>query len=258
MAGSCRDLSNCPNCALPKPLDQGNTGACTAHAAAVAVAYMACREGREAFVPSALWSYYHARKRGDGISFDPNVDGGTTVEEMLSSMAKDGMVREEDLAWNSAAVSTPPSPFLVPALWVHSYRRVRARNVVEELRRGHPVCFVMNITDSMNHWANNPSATFGVVPVPADDERVVEVHAMCAVGYNRDAAGGVIMARNSWGKDWGWYGGNMLVPYALLNSHCSQFFVVDALSTSRPAASIARPLLVAAAAAAITAALLSQ
>jgi len=90
-------------------------------------------------------------------------------------------------------------------------------------RLGLPIVLGISVYES---FESQQVAKSGVVPMPANSEKLLGGHAILAVGYN-DAEQRFVM-RNSWGTSWGMQG-YFTIPYAYLTDSnlCDDLWMIQ-------------------------------
>ena len=175
--------------------DQWSRPTCLAFAASDAHAGL-----RESWVPlSCEFVFYHAQRRA-GRS--PNV--GATLPTILDALRHDGQPCEEGWPYLPALPADEAS-WQPPHDVGEVYRRAgeQGQNTVEEiiaeLDQGRPVLVLMYL--SMSFDLAGPD---GLVDPPAEElPDFARRHAVVAIGHGTYKGRRVILARNSWGEEWG-------------------------------------------------------
>ena len=187
--------------------DQGELGACVAHALAGALEFMEKRTAVTFRVLSRLFVYYNAR----AIDGTTKVDCGTSIRSALKGLASLGVCGEPVWPYIVRKFSKKPcSQSYADALnlIVKSYHAIATLDEMKAcLADGWPFAFGFSVYESFESAA---VAATGIVPMPTATERMIGGHAVLAVGY--DDARGAMLVRNSWGPDFG-IGGYFWLPY---------------------------------------------
>jgi C1A family cysteine protease len=189
-----------PQC--PPVYDQGQLGSCTGNGIAAAIEFDQMKQKQPVFAPSRLFIYYNERVMEGTV----NSDAGAQIRDGIKSVATLGAAPETDWPYDiSKFTKRPPAKAYSDAKkdMVSSYSRVaQVLNQMQGcLAEGYP--FVLGIT-VYESFESDAVAKSGVVPMPAQDEKVIGGHCIVAVGYNSKKR--VFILRNSWGTGWGMKG----------------------------------------------------
>ncbi|MGE8165996.1 C1 family peptidase [Paraburkholderia sp. NPDC080076] len=196
---------------------------------------------------SEQWLYYRCKKA------DENNKPGTLVSNAYRSLQKDGTVPELDWPYESpAAPNDPGTPLpVLPELalsGIGSQTRIREGRALNgksiadfraAIDNERAVTFWVPVFKS---WSQNAWSNFlGQITMPIPDEKSVEAHAMCVVGYmdqpeSPEIGGGRFIVRNSWGANWGLLNiwgdrvalpnGYGTIPYAYIANFGCEAFVI--------------------------------
>lgn len=198
--------------ACPPVYDQGQLGSCTANAIGAAIQYEQIRQ-KEAkpFAPSRLFIYYNERVMEHTVG----QDAGAQIRDGMKSVNKIGACPETDWPYVIANFTRKPPPGAfkdAPLGKAVSYQRViqTLDQMKGCLAAGFPIVLGISVYES---FESQQVAKSGVVPMPANREKLLGGHAILAVGYH-DTDQRFIM-RNSWGTSWGMKG-YFTIPYAYL------------------------------------------
>lgn len=194
-------------------LDQGELGACVAHAVAGAVEYahatrqnMTSSMRAEAKNPiSRLFIYYEAR----AIIGTTGEDSGCYTRDALRVAYNLGAPREQGWKYNVGLFTAkPPKSSYRSALYhkITSYRAVEVNTLAikDALAGGLPVVAGVCVFDGFENAAN------GDVPMPRTNDEFLGGHAILLCGY--DDATQRFKFVNSWSEAWGTRGYGTL-PY---------------------------------------------
>ena len=210
--------------------DQGQIGACTAHAAAALIEYYERRAFGSYIDISRLFLYKATRNLLNWTG-----DTGAYLRTTMEAMVLFGVPPEEYFPYDPLNVDTEPSAFCYSFAQNYqtlSYFRLDAakttrpellKQIRMNLATGIPAMFGFTVFSSIS----SASAT-GRIPFPVKADRREGGHAVAAVGYD-DAmvirhpfsdreTKGAIMVRNSWGGEWG-EGGYGWLPYEYVLHH---------------------------------------
>lgn len=210
-------------------VDQGAIGSCTANALAGAFEFLELRElsgvdpGDEVFGKtftgvSRLFIYYNERLL-EGTVFQ---DGGARLQDGVKTLNQFGVCRESHWKYQKSLLFKKPNATAFREAASHKiseYLRINSLNELKQcLADGFPAVFGFTVYES---FESPEVANSGVMPVPSANERVLGGHAVMAVGYDEKKK--VVIARNSWGAEWG-QAGYFLMPYEIITLGLAQDF----------------------------------
>lgn len=171
--------------------------------------------------PSVNYSYYYQRY----ILGDTEQDGSTIWSGVRASKGK-GKCRES--LWPQCLDKLSPSSLRYADRDAFNYRsafyqRCYSINDVKHClnKFSLPVILSFKLFESIDK-----AEKYGVIPLPNKNEKQIDVHAVCVVGYNdnlqlSDDNGnintGYFTFINSWGKEWG-DNGHGYLPYSYFNN----------------------------------------
>jgi C1A family cysteine protease len=179
--------------------DQRHLGSCTGQAVVGAYELMLNKMYPGKFVDlSRLFVYFNARLL-DGFTDE---DNGAFVRDAVKAAYKYGLCTE--LTWPYLTEKFAVVPDLrsyqeAKQRTIQSYYRVSGLDeILNALNSDHPVVAGMQVFDSFMELEND-----GVydLPTPRENEDLIGAHAITVVGYDLDKK--QIIARNSFGEDWG-------------------------------------------------------
>lgn len=208
--------------------DQGNLGACTAHACIGIVEYFEKRSFGKYIDASRLFLYKTTRNL-----MHQTGDGGAYLRTTMGALALFGVVPEEYWPYATNDFDKEPSSFCYS--FAQNYQAITyykldkpstkpediLNAIKTNLAAGIPAMFGITVYSSY-HQADKT----GRIPFPVANERAVGGHALAAVGYddkmkikntlsNAKETTGAFLIRNSWGTGWGEQGYGWL-PYEYL------------------------------------------
>jgi C1A family cysteine protease len=204
-------------------LDQGSIGTCTAHAVAAAFAYEQRVQRSRVIRPSRLFIYYNER----ALTGQRSVNGVVRLRDAIKAVAKRGVCLESLWPYSeasSAVRSKPPKEAFAAAsrYKILEYHRIPIeshspavflKHLKHCLADGCPFAFGFMLYESMESIEVKKT---GVMPLPKPKrEELKGGHAVLAVGY--DDRRNAVLARNSWGPDWG-IGGYFWMPYKFISN----------------------------------------
>ena len=199
-----------PQC--PPVYDQGQLGSCTANGIAGAIQFDRMKQQlKPDFTPSRLFVYYNERVMEHTV----NSDSGAAIRDGIKSVGVKGDCPETEWPYDiSKYAHKPPPTCYQDAL---KYKAVQYQSLVQILSQmkgclasGYPFVFGFTVYES---FESPQVAQTGVVPMPAQAEKVLGGHCVLAVGYDDSQQRFII--RNSWGTGWAMQG-YCTMPYAYL------------------------------------------
>ena len=178
--------------------NQGSLGSCTGQAIAGAIELLNKRNGNYRDI-SRLFIYYYERL----ILGTVNYDSGAYIRDGIKATNHYGASLESYWPYNIRKYRHEPiNEAKNDALnrKVTRYERLTNLNgFIDALSNGYPIIMGFNVYTSF--MSNNVART-GVMPYPnTKRERLLGGHAVLIVGYNKTKK--VLIARNSWGTNWG-------------------------------------------------------
>lgn len=203
----------------PPILDQGQLGACTAHAAEGLVGYFEKKTFGRYTDPSRLFVYKASRNLLGWTG-----DSGAYLRTTMQALAAFGAPPEKYLPYDVAAFDNEPSAFcyaLADRFKSLQYYRLDPAGrspadtlaaVRQSLAAGLPAMYGFTVYNTIPAVG----AGTGDIPFPAAGDSVLGGHANLCVGYddNHGIRGmkGALLTRNSWSAQWG-EGGYGWLPY---------------------------------------------
>jgi len=191
--------------------NQGDIGACTAHALVGALEFLEIKDGGKFVDLSRLFVYYNERT----IEGTANQDSGAFLRDGIKSLAKQGVCPELQWPYREKDFVKKPAAKCYTDAKKHqiiSYHRI---NTLDDMRTcladGFPFVFGFTVYTAFESAA---VAKSGVLNLPGPKEKVMGGHAVMAAGYDDSQQRFII--RNSWDTDWGMKG-YFTMPYDYLD-----------------------------------------
>ena len=191
--------------------DQGQLGSCTAFSVVSVYEYFIKRDQGKEVDLSELFAYQSARRRmpKDRIQ----VEEGTSIYDVISSMGEDGICLEVDHPYTVENLQEPDDNAINAA---KEHKISKALNVecnLDDMKsaisQGYPIIVSLRIFEQL-------SSSTGFVPRPTETECQNEeeaYHAMVLCGYSDKDK--VFIVRNSWGERFG-DKGYCYIPYSYI------------------------------------------
>jgi len=202
---------------------QGHLGSCTGNAVVGAYELLLNKELPKQFTDlSRLFVYYNARLIENVV----NEDVGAYVRDAVKAVQKYGVCSERLWPYHIQDFSITPS--------ILSYEDARHRNiknyyriytledVLDALNKEWPVVFSMKVYSQFDDLYY--SATTVQLPKAYEQQSPIGAHAMCFVGY--DLKKQVLIARNSFGTDWGMQG-YCYIPFEYMRKEVMDSWIFD-------------------------------
>lgn len=200
---------------------QGHLGSCTGQAVVGAYELLLNKEVPDKFVDlSRLFVYYNARLIENVV----DEDVGAYVRDAVKAVQKFGICAESVWPYHIQDFAITPS--------IDSYTDARHRNiqkyfritffedVLDALNKEMPVVFSMKVYESFDELYDYGTTA----KMPEKGESPIGAHAMCFVGY--DLGKKVLLARNSFGRDWG-MNGYCYIPFDYVRTEVMDMWVFD-------------------------------
>ncbi len=173
------------------PKDQGSEGSCVSHAMSAAVE---CAQRRHNVPALMAWS--------------PRIDQHFQMARM-STPPQHRRPEHEGITFTEAAEAFKNDG-------IKTFRlNPNIENFKKCLHSGYPFVFGFSVTKPMRAWQHDQSAQAKsdyILPDYHEDQSMDGFHSAMAVGYDDCHKGGVFIARNSWGSDWG-HNGHFFITY---------------------------------------------
>jgi C1A family cysteine protease len=215
-----RDIVDLRNWATPIE-SQGHLGSCTGQAVVGAYELLLNKEYPNKLVDlSRLFVYYNARLLENVV----NEDVGAYVRDAVKSVHQYGVCNESIWPYHIQDYALTPS--------VLSYEDARSRNIknyyriltledmLDAINKDWPIVFSMKVYESFDELYDSHTTA----KMPAAGESPIGAHAMCFVGY--DLTKKVLLARNSFGTDWG-MDGYCYIPFDYARQEVMDSWIFD-------------------------------
>jgi C1A family cysteine protease len=185
-------------------LNQGATSSCVAHAFVAAIHIAETRAGLPYVPCSRLFAYYNSRKE-EGASVI--TDDGTFLRTCAAGLRHFGLPDEKEWpfseftfkvnrrpSYTAYRIAQPRANGQYAKIYQTGVERIAA--IKQAIFAGHAVTFGTLVSES---FLDNYGDTFIV------DDKLSPIaggHAMCIIGWKRDAGGTWLRVLNSWGTRW--------------------------------------------------------
>ena len=211
-----------PHVRLTRPAevyDQAAVGSCVAQSLALAVECLALRQSLPAERPDRTALYHRARRAIGTVSEDSGAIIADGIQVLRAGWEPE--VVAPSTQWDESYTAPPTDPPAMAPRVVNSEPLAHdLPTVLWELLCGHPVVVGLRLTAQ---W-ERPGEVIG----PPEGE-VVGSHAVCLVGYQRDAGGVQVRVANSWSRAWGADGEVWLDASWLSLAHCGEMHALRAI-----------------------------
>jgi C1A family cysteine protease len=200
---------------------QGHLGSCTGQAVVGAYELLLNKEVPDKFTDlSRLFVYYNARLIENVV----DEDVGAYVRDAVKAVQKFGICSESVWPYHIQDFAITPS--------IQSYEDARHRNIqnyyrisvledaLDALNKEMPVVFSMRVYESFDELYDYGTTA----KMPSEGESPIGAHAMCFVGYDLNKK--VLLARNSFGRDWGMEG-YCYLPFDYVRQEVMDMWVFD-------------------------------
>ena len=206
--------------------NQGDLGSCTANAAVGIVEYFEKKSHGKYINASRLFLYKATR---DMLHWEG--DQGASLRATMGALVLFGVPPDEYWPYDVATFDKEPSAFCYSfaqnykAITYYRFdppntdKKALLTQIKTYLANGLPSMFGFSVFNSIDQADKS-----GKIPYPTKNEKILDGHAVAAVGYddhmeitntyvpNQKPTKGALLIRNSWGTEWG-EGGYGWLPY---------------------------------------------
>lgn len=209
---------------VPKILDQGSLGSCTANASSNCLRYLLKKQLLKDWQPSRLFIYYYSRLLEHTIK----EDSGASIRDVMKAIHTYGACDEKLLPYNIETFAIRPSNKCVRDASPHTknFKYLSVSNNLTDIKRcvssGFPVVIGIDIYES---FETDEVAKTGIVPMPAElTENYLGGHCVAVFGYSDVKKCFIVM--NSWGSTWG-DKGFFYLPYEYMLKYGSDLWTIS-------------------------------
>ena len=209
---------------MPKVLDQGQLGSCTANGICNALRRCEIVEGIDDEKPrSRLFVYYNEREMEGNV----NEDAGAQIRDGIKSVANVGSCFESTWPYDIKLFTEKPPPEAYAEAKLHKaiqYHRVgqEAESLKHAIYSGFPVVFGFVVYSSIRKPTVIRS---GIIPMPTRFDQPIGGHCVVLTGW--DDTRRLFQIQNSWGEKFGDEGyGYMSYDYILNPELASDFWLI--------------------------------
>ena len=206
----------------PPVFDQGDIGSCTGNALAGMLGWDELQQMRlktasspEVFDPSQyepfsrLMIYYNERR----IEGTTDQDAGAELRDGIKALVQWGACRESVWPYSDSNALVQPSTAAYTEAASHKISKYLRISTLTEMRHclasGSPFVFGFTVYD---YFESEEMAKTGILKMPKPNDQPIGGHAVMCVGYDPE----YFWVRNSWGADWGPFGGYFKMPKAYI------------------------------------------
>lgn len=204
---------------MPPALNQLELGSCTANATARCFRYDTIMDGKDCGELSRLWIYYFER------AIEHTLDQGDCGAEGHDAftVARHAIPNESHYPYDISKFEQKP-----PNVQPRAYKLTKPVHAVPQTEEEFKRVLSNNQTIAYGFTVyrdfEEPWGTPGVMPEPNPSEEVLGGHENLLVGYLEEYPDH-FLSLNSWGTEWGIFGGYFLFPKAtLLNPNVASDF----------------------------------
>lgn len=201
--------------------EQSHLGSCSGQAAVGAYELLMYVEKKYRLELSRLFVYYNSRLVGGDVTQDE----GAYLRDVIKALKDYGVCAE--VLWPYRIEKFDVKPDFdsyedgKKRTIKNYYRLIDIDDILDALNNNYPVLFGMLVYDSFDYLNRNREY---IVELPAKTESPVGAHAMCLVGYDQRRR--LLLARNSFGEDWGDQG-YCWIPFDYVKSEFIDMWIFD-------------------------------
>ena len=195
---------------IPKTLNQGSLGSCTANATSNALRFCLKKEKALEFQPSRLFIYYFTRLIENSVM----EDSGCCIRNVMKEIQIYGVCSENNWGYDVSKFNVHPPTAAVRAARTHissfQYLSVNQdlNSIKNALVQGFPIIFGIKVYESLE---SDTVFKNGVIPMPnTTKEQCLGGHCILMIGY--DDSTHRFTFQNSWGETVG-QNGFFTIPY---------------------------------------------
>lgn len=201
--------------------EQDHLGSCTGQAAVGAYELQMFFEKQYRLDLSRLFVYYNSRLVGGDVTQDE----GAYIRDVIKALKEYGVCAEVLWPYKIDQFAVRPDEGSYEDAKKRTiknyYRLIDIDDIIDALNNNYPILFGMLVYDSFD-FVNRDREY--IVELPQPKESPVGAHAMCLVGYDQSRK--LLIARNSFGKDWGDQG-YCWIPYDYVKSEFIDMWIFD-------------------------------
>jgi C1A family cysteine protease len=200
---------------------QAQLGSCSSQAVCSAYELLIKRDYPGQFKDlSRLFVYYNAREIERSIT----EDAGVYVRDAIKAVNRYGVCSDYLWPYEIKNFTKRPSDISYAdgrtRMITHYYRLTNVWDILDALNSNYPVVAGLTVYAGFNGIGNNNP----VLPIPTDSEEELGAHAVLFVGYN--FTNRLILARNSFGPEWGDHG-HFWIPFEYLQRDLTDAWIFD-------------------------------
>jgi len=216
---------------VPEVLDQGDVGACTAHALSMAMRVARKKQGLVDQPLSRLFIYYNERLMEGTV----DQDAGAELRDGAKVLANMGAPVETFWEYvDSNLYLEPTQPAYQNAVQDEASVYLTVDQTLNEMKmclhEGFPFVFGATL---FPEFESDEVARTGMVPMPNPNNQSIGGHAILCVGYNDATQRFTVL--NSWGPNWGDHG-YCYFPYEYLTNPdlCTDLWTIRSIAPVDP------------------------
>lgn len=201
--------------------EQSHLGSCSGQAAVGAYELLMYAEKKYRLELSRLFVYYNSRMVGGDVTQDE----GAYLRDVIKALKEYGVCAEVLWPYRIDQFDVKPDANSYEdgkkRTIKNYYRLIDINDILDALNNNYPIIFGMLVYDSFDYLNRDRDY---IVELPGKTESPVGAHAMCLVGYDRSRR--LLLARNSFGEDWGDQG-YCWIPFDYVKSEFIDMWIFD-------------------------------